>query len=414
MDAPSLRPLFSAYGIELEYMIVDAESLNVRPIADELFRSVAGEYVCDVERNTLAWSNELTAHVIELKTNGPASSLEGLSDHFANEVTAINELLAPLHARLLPTAMHPWMNPHQEMVLWQHDNSPIYETYHRIFDCRGHGWANLQSMHINLPFADDDEFGRLHAAIRLLLPVLPGLAASSPIMDGEATGKIDSRLEVYRSNSRRVPSVTGRVIPEPAYSRTEYVRQILDPMYAEIDPLDPEGLLHDEFLNSRGAIARFSRNAIEIRVIDVQECPQADLAIAALVAGVLKRLTEERWTTTTGQQAVEIEPLEAIFLAAIRHGGQAIIRDRDYLDLFGLSASTMSISEFWNSVGSSLLADNLEIPAELHDATRTLLQHGSLSSRILKAVGPKPSRERLLEVYRELSDCLADNRLFVP
>ena len=31
-----------------------------------------------------------------------------------------------------------------------------------------------------VPFADDAEFGRLHAAIRLALPIAPGIAASSP------------------------------------------------------------------------------------------------------------------------------------------------------------------------------------------------------------------------------------------
>ena len=41
---------------------------------------------------------------------------------------------------------------------------------------------------LNLPFSSDEEFGRLHAAIRLLLPLLPALAASSPL------------VEVYRAN----------------------------------------------------------------------------------------------------------------------------------------------------------------------------------------------------------------------
>ncbi len=71
MSVPKYH-LFDRYGVELEYMIVDAESLSVRPIADEVLRRVAGEYVNEVERGPLAWSNELVLHVIELKTNGPA------------------------------------------------------------------------------------------------------------------------------------------------------------------------------------------------------------------------------------------------------------------------------------------------------------------------------------------------------
>ena len=43
-------------------------------------------------------------------------------------------------------------------------------------------------MHVNLPFADDAQFARLHAAIRLVLPLLPALAASSPIAEGSVIG----------------------------------------------------------------------------------------------------------------------------------------------------------------------------------------------------------------------------------
>src|SRR5690606_13900663 len=205
--------------------------------------------------------------------------------------------------------MHPWMDPHTEMKLWPHEFSPVYEAFNRVFDCRGHGWANLQSMHVNLPFAGDEEFGRLHAAIRLVLPILPALAASSPIMDGRLTGLMDTRLEVYRHNARRVPEVSGQVIPERAFTQADYDAQIFAPLYAAIEPLDSEGVLRDEFLNARGAIARFSRGSIEIRLLDVQECPQADLAICRAVVAVLEALVGERWTSVSEQQSFEVAPL---------------------------------------------------------------------------------------------------------
>jgi gamma-glutamyl:cysteine ligase YbdK (ATP-grasp superfamily) len=195
MNAPQTkRPLhlFEGFGVELEYMIVDRDTLNVRPIADRLLADAAGEIVSDVEFDRIAWSNELALHVIELKTNGPTASLAGLAEEFHQQVGQIDSLLSNHNARLMPTAMHPWMDPHTEFELWPHEHSSIYAAYNRIFDCHGHGWANLQSMHINLPFADDAEFGRLHAAIRLLLPILPALAASSPIVEGQKTEWLDT------------------------------------------------------------------------------------------------------------------------------------------------------------------------------------------------------------------------------
>jgi glutamate---cysteine ligase / carboxylate-amine ligase len=222
--------LFDCFGVELEYMIVDAQSLAVLPVTDRVLWTVAGEYLSEIELGSVSWSNELALHVIELKTTKPASNLEGLVAEFQENVGRINQILAPLGGRLMPTAMHPWMDPHREMRLWPHEHSPIYETLHRVFDCRGHGWANLQSVHLNLPFVGDQEFARLHAAIRLLLPIMPALAASSPVMDGRITGRLDNRLEVYRHNARQIPRVSGAVIPEPVFSEKAYQQEILQPL----------------------------------------------------------------------------------------------------------------------------------------------------------------------------------------
>ena len=177
--------LFQAFGIELEYMIVDIETLDVKPIADEVLKSLAGEITNEITFGSVTWSNELALHVIELKCSAPTGNLQQLAVDFEEAVQQMNSALAQFNAQLMPSAAHPWMNPETETVRWPHDNAEIYATYDRIFNCKGHGWSNLQSMHINLPFANDEEFGRLHAAIRTLLPIMPALSASSPILDGK-------------------------------------------------------------------------------------------------------------------------------------------------------------------------------------------------------------------------------------
>jgi gamma-glutamyl:cysteine ligase YbdK (ATP-grasp superfamily) len=410
LTTPTELHLFDAFGIELEYMIVDAETLDVRPIADELFRSVAGEYVSDVERGPITWSNELVAHVVELKTTTPAHSLDGLAELFQEAVREINRRLAAFGARLLPTAMHPWMDPHREMRLWPHDSSEIYEAFNRVFDCRGHGWANLQSMHINLPFCGDEEFGRLHAAVRLLLPLLPAMAASSPVMDGRLTGVMDNRLDVYRRNSARIPSVAGRIIPERAFTRAEYERLILQPMYADIRPHDPNSVLQDEYLNARGAIARFSRGSIEIRLLDVQECPAADLAIAQIVVDVLKRLVAGTWTDVSTQQSVEIEPLERVLLATIREAERAVIEDAAVLAQFGIRRSDrLHAGEFWQQ----LILERPEMPPLLVGRWREDgIGGATLARRIVTVLGKTPAPDLIRGVYRRLAECLDAGQSF--
>jgi carboxylate-amine ligase len=404
--------LFEAYGVELEYMIVDADTLDVRPITDEVLRELAGEYVSQVDMPDVSWSNELVLHVIELKTAEPAAGLEPLASQFQDHVGRVNRMLEKHGARLMPTAMHPWMDPHREMRLWPHEYSPVYEAYHRIFDCRGHGWANLQSVHLNLPFGDDEEFGRLHAAVRLVLPILPALAASSPVADGRVTGVLDTRLETYRVNQRRVPSCTGLVIPEPVYSEAAYQQEILQRVYRDIAPLDPEGVLQHEFLNSRGAIARFDRGAIEIRVLDIQECPQADLAICWAIARVLQALTSERFCGLAQQQSFPTESLAEMLLAAIRHGDRATLSDRAYLELFGFPGTSCTAGELWCHLAESLdLLSGDGSPCR--EPLRQLLDHGPLARRILRQISADVRPDALRPLYRRLCDCLAGGEMFV-
>ena len=406
-------PLFARVGVELEYMIVAEDGLGVLPVADELIRLMTGGPNSDVDRGSIAWSNELVLHVIELKTNGPAASLSGLAGEFQGEVCEINRRLRGLGGRLMPTAMHPWMDPLRETRLWPHDNSPIYEAFNRIFGCQGHGWSNLQSMHLNLPFANDEEFGRLHAAVRLILPLLPALAASSPVQDGQVTGNLDTRLAVYRVNSARVPSITGRVIPEAAFTQREYEERILQRIYRDLAPLDPEGILRDEFSNARGAIARFGRRSIEIRVIDIQECPGADLAIAAAVWAVLQGLVKERWSDLSRQKSFSAEFLEEMLLVAIRESHLAQVSDPAYLRAFGVTGKgPMTAGQLWRHLLGELTLPAAGDSGDWSNSLSVILDQGPLAWRITRAVGRAPGRQKLGEVYGRLCDCLAEGRMF--
>jgi len=434
-DVSAPLRLFEGYGVELEYMIVDAETLDVRPVADELLARVGGGYEMEVELGSVAWSNELALHVVEIKTNGPAGSLAGLGDLFQEHVARIVGLLAPVGARLMPGGMHPWMDPDTELRLWPHENNLIYRTFDRIFGCRGHGWANLQSTHINLPFADDAEFGRLHAAIRLVLPILPGIAASSPFVDGARSEFLDARLGFYRNNAARVPSVTGRVIPEPVFARADYEGRLLRAIYDDLEPLDPEGVLRQEWVNARGCIARFDRGAIEIRLLDTQECPRADVAVVAAVVAVVRALVEERWSDSARQRRWDERELAGILLDAVRDADDAVIANRAFLRSFGFpERGRARVGDLWQHLIEEAVAPE-PLYAEWREPLRVITREGCLARRIVRAVEGNPVRfaapeagdgpagapvaaapppERLLRVYERLAGCLDRGEMFLP
>lgn len=404
--------LFQGFGIELEYMLVDAGSLDVAAQADWLLAEAAGEVTGEYMSDGLAWNNELALHVIELKLDGPSPSLDGLAARFQAEVGKANGLLDGGGMRLMPTGMHPWMDPVREIRLWPHENREVYAAFDRIFSCKGHGWANLQSMHLNLPFADDAEFARLHVAARFLLPLLPGLAASSPVMDGRKTGTADNRLAVYRTNCARIPSVTGAVVPEPVTGIAEYRDRILGRIYADLAPLDPRGILAGEWVNARGAIPRFERMALEIRVLDAQECPAMDLGLARLVVAALRWLCAERWASLKELVAWRTADLARYFDAAVADAEVTEVHDRRYLAALGLAISSASIRRVWEHVAEQAAAAG-ELDPSAGQAVEHYLRWGTLATRIVAALPQDPARADLARVYRGLCDCLAEGRPFL-
>lgn len=398
--------LFDAIGVEVEYMIVDRETLDVRPIADRLLASVAGEHVSDLDRGEIEWSNELALHVLELKTNGPTRDLAALPAALRENLAVARAALDGLGARLMPGAMHPWMDPERESRLWPHEYNDVYRAFDRIFGCRGHGWTNLQSVHVNLPFHGDEEFHRLHAAIRLVLPLTPALAASSPVIAGRVAGPIDARLVAYAGNSARVPSVAGRVIPEPVASRAEYEERILGRMYRDLAPHDPEGTLAHEWANARGAIARFGRGSVEIRLLDTQECPTADVAVVAAVVDVVAFLAG-----SVDAERADLVPTDVLadLLDTVARGGERAELPVELTGPLELPAGARA-GDAWTGL-IERAADRCRVP-ELRAALDRIRDRGPLARRLLATLGETPSRDRLLDVYRRLCDCLDDDAPF--
>ena len=438
--------IWERFGVEMEFMIVDRDTLNVLPRADvPLGKDKDGNQLSDVEYDDIGLSNELVSHVLEFKCAHPKSTFDGLGKRFFHEIRRANKKLEKINAMLLPSACHPFMDP-AEMQLWPYDCLDIYQTYDRIFNCKGHGWANLQSTHLNLSFDGDEEFGELHAAIRLLLPLIPAIAASSPYLDSKYTGYRDARINVYRHNQDKVPEITGQVIPEQAYSYDEYNKMIFDKVKKAIAPYDTEHLLNHFFLNSRGAIARFDRGAIEIRLVDIQECPNADIAIVELEIATLKAIVNGKFasssaTVANADSAAKSVPhtlkeyreflrhfdttrLAELLVKTTKDAENATIDWPEYLSVFGIDfantpattstaatfpAAPITAGDIWKHIYSVVKNDLTEVSQSFMEK---MLDRGTLSSALYRALGDSPAHEAFVTEYKKLADCLAHNRLY--
>ena len=411
-ETPRYRP-FEVVGLELEYPIVDRD-LAVRPLVEPAFRRLHGRPTSDVAVGRAGLSNELAAHVLEVKTLEPEARLVEAERVLAGAVGDFSRLLADeFDARLLPTGMHPLMRP-EEGELWRRSGRQIYATYDRVFGIRGHGWLNLQSCHVNLPFGDEGETVRMHDAIACLLPYLPALAASSPLVEGRLGPAVDNRLAVYATNQARVPAVAGDIVPEYMGSFRRYRREVLGGIYRELRKIPEARGLAREWVNSRGAIVRFSRRAIEIRVLDVQECVRMDVAIAAFVRGALVRLTGRMAAGEVERPAHAV--LVADYRAAVAAGTAARVAAPHLAPLAGAGpGTTLPAGELLAALADDARAGLAAEERPYLDLVASRLAGGNLSERIRRRVEAAPARRRDGEIralYGELADCLVENRIW--
>jgi len=404
--------ILQAFGLELEYAIVDQVSLNVIPRADFLLE-VQGNTVSELARGVLAWSNELVKHVIEIKNPSPVRNVSDISLSYIAEVEEINARLGSIGCMLLPTGAHPWMNSETERVLWEQEQTEIYQAYDRIFSTKGHGWANLQSSHLNISFSGSKEFGNLQRILRPLLPLIPGLCATTPFFDGSFSGYMDGRMKAYSQNQKSIPSIAGRIIPEPVFSIPAYEKEILANMYKDIQPQDPQGLLQEDWLNSRGAIPKFSRSSMEIRIIDLQAHPAYDLLIAQLLIDLLKHIykaMEKDSKLKTVLETLSQDTLVQLYESAIQLGSIAdasFYRElhREFPQLFPFDPKSWdgsTMRHFWSPLLQGFLLQPDVEPKLFKNGQDFLAQFisgGTWAEQTVQALGINPTKNQLKQWY---------------
>lgn len=398
---------FEVVGVEVEYPTVDADDLSPRSLVEPLFRRLAGRPTSEVECGAATFSNELADHVFEAKTARPEKSLIRAEKALHSGIAVASKTLrAEFGARLLPTGMHPLMNPATGRT-WSRSGRRIYETYAKLFDLGGHGWMNVQSCHLNFPFGSERETVAMHNAMVCLLPYLPALTASSPVYEGKLGPHVDNRLTFYRHNQKRFPLHAGDVIPEYMEGYAQYRRDVLQPIYRSLAATPEAAPLRHEWINSRGAIVRFMRDAVEIRVLDTQECVRMDIACAVFVRAAVRTLTREllERRLTLPDHRILVADYDAVVAGGskaavaaphLRAGGKAVAARRVLHGLRDRSAQSAEAG-----AGPYL------------DLVKNRIDRGNLSelirSELTRGRRNPPQAERIRALYSELADCLDAN-----
>lgn len=390
------------YRISTEWTIVDAQTAEPASIADAVLDDAPDE--------NLLWTHGMALHTVHAKLTSETRAVRGLKTSLKGAVKRMNARLAAEGATLMGSGAHPFLEPHRA-ELWTGDGGPLYAACHRVFGCHRHGWVNSRTLHIGIPFDGDEEFARLHDAIRLVVPIIAALSAASPFLGGRRATYLDARLIESRDRHRLIRQVGGRLVPEAVRTQEAYRERVLEPLRTALEPHDSERVLDPEWLNSRAAIPRFARGLLTIREIDAQESPSANLAVAAGILAVVEALADRRLDNRL-PEAGSVARLAGILDDVARDADQAVIEDPAYLRVFGVRRSSIRAGELW-----AHLLGRFSVPRAHEAPLRAVLAQGPLARRMVAHVQSEATRrgirrEQLVDQCLELAVCAAEDSVY--
>jgi carboxylate-amine ligase len=384
-------------GPEHEFSIVD-EQLRVLPIVDRLIKDFYGRIVNFVELPKFTFGKELQLHVMELKPNAPFKSPRIFEETMQKAVlTLLDYVESRYDARLLGTGMHPLLHL-EDTEIWPHRHKQIYHAMSQIFNLKQHGWLNIQSYQLNVPYSNEKDAVSLNNVLAALCAYLPAIAASSPIYEGRIGENVDNRLFFYVTNQREVPSIVGDVVPEYLSSLKQY-REIIRKYTLDLIKAGAEKcILNKDWINSRGVILRFDRKAFEIRVMDEQECIKSDVALSCFIRAYARGLLREY------NETVSHEALVRDFKSVMKAGS-----DAKTLHPQGQTARQVCRQLYETAWRNASNEEKDYLPI-----VKKRIENGNLSEIIRERVQKRAQKtdlgEAIRDVYSSLTNSLRDNQ----
>lgn len=352
-----------------------------------------------VELPRFTFGKEMQLHVMEVKANEPFQSPKVFEETMQQAVVTLGDFLKrKFHASLLGTGMHPLLRL-ADTGVWTHHHRRIYEEYGKIFNLKQHGWLNIQSFHLNLPYAKEKNGVLMHNLLANIAAYLPAVAAASPIYEGTMGANVDNRLAFYKVNQKEVPSITGEVVPEPVSSFGMYKKEVIERYSRDLARAGADKtILFKEWVNSRGVIFRFDRAALEVRVMDEQECIKSDVALSCFVRAAMRGLME------TQAEGLPHSVLVSDFNAVLEKGLNAKV-----LQPQGSTARQVCQQLFKVAWENATDEEKVYLPL-----VQKRIAEGNLSDIIKERVLRKAQRvdlkEAIVSVYSTLIKCLATNQ----
>jgi carboxylate-amine ligase len=95
-------------------------------------------------------------------------------------------------------------------------------------------------------------------------------------------------------------------------------------------------------------------------------------------------------------------------------GQKTVVTQAEFLAAFSIQESTMTAIDVWKIVMDKLVKSGNTALEKWTPELSVILNEGTLSDRIIKAMGHDTSEESIKNTYRKLCGCLAQNKMFIP
>jgi carboxylate-amine ligase len=130
------------------------------------------------------------------------------------------------------------------------------------------------------------------------------------------------------------------------------------------------------------------------------------------VIETLKAFVAGKFIDLESQMKWKTETLAQMLDKTTDRAQEVVIDNEEYLNVFGFPGKSAKVPELWQHIITRLVRGGNSALEHWKREIDVILTEGTLAQRITRALGKDHSNEHLLHVYRQLSGCLAQNRMF--
>lgn len=285
-------------GVELEFQLVDAESMALSNAVDDVFAALPSSALDSVKpefyRSCLEINSDVCADVDEVRRD------------LEPRIAELDRAARCAGVRLAWGGTHPFSHWRDQEVVQTPRYKELVEQYRETL-CRQVTFG----LHVHVGVPSGDEAIKVCDGLREYIPVLLALSANSPFWCGRATGLLSHRTEIMAASP-----VSG---PPPAMGSWAHFEALVDRLSSCGMIQTPKELWWDLRPNA-------SLGTVEVRVCDMPADLPTTLGIVALIQCLVHRIVQADAYSHADEECESLI-LDQNRWRAARHGLDAMFAD---------------------------------------------------------------------------------------